>query len=314
MRREVVTHALLGIAQIVLVAFIIFVLVNAAPGDPAAKIAGEMATQERIEEVRTDLGLDDPPHEQFGRWLSDAATGDFGTSIVNGESVTSLLGRTVQPTLSLVGGALLIALAVALTAGVAAAYRPHGLVDRAVTVMYSAGIAVPGFFIALVLVAQFAVTRQVFPAVGYVPFSEDPYEWFRHLVLPAFALSTVSVAEITRQLRGSLVDVLQSDYVLSARARGVPTLPLVFHHGLKNAAVPVMTVLGVRISQMVGATVIIESIFNINGLGSAVVDGALSGDIPVVLGVTVFTSVVVLATNIVIDLAHPFFNPKVRAA
>ena len=251
---------------------------------------------------------------QFYDWFQDAVRGDLGESLVSGEPVTDILKRTVPPTLSMIVVAMFIAIGIALVFGSAAALRPQGVFDRSVTVLASLGVAIPGFFVALILVMWFAVERPWFPAVGYVPLLEDPLEWLHHIILPAIALATVSIAEITRQLRGSLVDVLDTDYVLAARGRGIPTKTLVYRHSLKNAAVPVMTVLGVRLSQMIAGTVIIETVFNISGIGSTVVRAAINGDIPVVLGVTMLTTIFVIVTNLAIDLIHPLLNPKVRTA
>ncbi len=314
MGRHAVRQLLLGAAQLVVVAFLIFVLINASPGDPAMNIAGESASQEQVEQVREELGLNDPVYVQFFDWFQDAVRGDLGESLVSGEPVTDMLKRTVPPTLSMIVVAMFIAIGVALVVGSAAALRPQGVFDRIVTVLASVGVAIPGFFVALILVMWFAVERPWFPAVGYVPLLEDPLEWLHHIILPAIALATVSIAEVTRQLRGSLVDVLDTDYVLAARGRGIPTKTLVYRHSLKNAAVPVMTVLGVRLSQMIAGTVIIETIFNISGIGNTVVRAAINGDIPVVLGVTMLTTIFVLITNVAIDLIHPLLNPKVRTA
>jgi peptide/nickel transport system permease protein len=193
-----------------------------------------------------------------------------------------------------------------------AALRPGGIVDRLIVAGTSVAVAIPGFFLGLVLVSWFAVGLGWFPAVGYVPITESPAEWLHHIILPAVALSTVSVAEVTRQLRGSLTDVLQSEYIIAARARGVRTRKLVLKHALKNAALPVITILGVRVSQLIGGTVVIETVFNIQGLGRTLVNAALGADIDVVLGVTVVAALVVLVTNLIIDLVQPLLNPRLR--
>jgi peptide/nickel transport system permease protein len=302
----------LGVLQLAVVVFLIFLLVAASPGDPAARVAGEAASQEQIAEVRTRMGLDDPLVVQFGHWVGSAVTGDLGTSLISNESIASILGRTIAPTLSLLIVSLVITLVVGVIGGALAALRPGGVVDRLIVAGTSVAVAIPGFFLGLVLVSWFAVGLGWFPAVGYVGITENPAEWLHHIILPAIALSTVSVAEVTRQLRGSLTDVLQSEYVVAARARGVPSRILVLKHGLKNAALPVLTILGVRVSQLIGGTVVIETVFNIQGMGRTLVNAALGADIDVVLGVTVVAALVVLVTNVLIDLVQPLLNPRLR--
>lgn len=314
MTRRLGLRVVVALLQISLVTLLVFVLLALSPGDPAREIAGEFATAEKVAEVEARIGLDRPLLVQYTRWLEGAAQGDFGRSWRTDQPVSDVLGRATATTLSLVLVSMLISVAVALVAGTASALRPGGVVDRLVTLASSIGVAVPNFWIALLFVAYFAVRLGWLPAVGYVPFAEDPVEWLRHVVLPATALAGVTTAELTRQLRGSLQDVLGSDYVLAAHAKGMPGSTVVLKHGLKNALSPTLAVLVVRISQLVGGTVIVETIFNIRGLGLDVVRAALARDVPIVLGVAVVTSLVVLACSLVIEVVHPYLNPKLRSA
>lgn len=301
-----------GVLQLLAVVLVVFILVAASPGDPASRVAGDGATVEQVAALRHKMGLDKPLLTQYANWLGDAGRGDLGASIVRDERISKLIGRVLSPTLSMVGLSLVITLVIGVIGGSIAALRPGGIADRIVVGLASFAVALPGFFLGLVLVTYFAVRHTWFPAVGYVGPTTSIGEWLKHIVLPSIALSTVTVAEVTRQLRGALTDVLQSEYIVAARARGFTRRSIVVRHGLKNAALPVLTVLSVRVSQLIGGTVVIEGVFNIEGMGKTAVNGAITGDIPVVLGVTVVASLVVLLSNLAIDVLQPIVNPRLR--
>jgi peptide/nickel transport system permease protein len=306
MLRLVVRRVLIGVPLLLFVSFSVFVLIDLAPGDPAASLAGENATAEQIAAVRQNLHLDDSIVARYVRWLGGAIHGDLGTSLQSGQSVSSLIADKLSVTASIVGMSLLFVLVLALIGGVVGAVRPRGLADRAVTVVASIATAIPPFWLALVLIVYFAINRSWFPAV------ESVVEWLKHLVLPAVALAAVPAAELALQLRGSLSEVLGRDYIMATRAKGLTRRSIIGKHGLKNAAIPVVTVLGFRIAQMLGGTVTIELVFNINGLGRLAVNSTLSHDIPVLLGLVVVTTLVVLVINVLVDISYGYFNPKVR--
>ncbi len=312
MLRLVVRRVLIGVPLLLFVSFSVFVLIDLAPGDPAASLAGENATLEQIAAVRQNLHLDDSIVARYFRWLGGAVHGDLGTSLQSGQSVSSLIADKLSVTASIVGMSLLFVLVFALIGGVLGAVRPGGLADRAVTVVASIATAIPPFWLALVLIVYFAINRSWFPAVGYVGPDESVLEWIKHLVLPAAALAAVPAAELALQLRGSLAEVLGRDYIMATRAKGLTRRSIIGKHGLKNAAIPVVTVLGFRIAQMLGGTVTIELVFNINGLGRLAVNSTLSHDIPVLLGLVVVTTLVVLVINVLVDISYGYFNPKVR--
>jgi peptide/nickel transport system permease protein len=297
-----------------LVSLLVFVLLALSPGDPAREVAGEFASPEAVEEARAELGLDKPLVVQYVDWIGGAIHGDLGQSWRTEEEVSTVLSRALGTSLSLVVVSMTISIILALAGGIISALKPRGFVDRSITLLSSLGVALPSFWVALLLVSWFAVRLGWFPAVGYVPITESPYEWAKHLVLPAISLAGVTTAELARQLRGSLQDVLASDYVLAAHAKGIKGSRVVIKHGLKNALSPALAVLSVRVSQLIGGSVIIETIFNIRGLGLTVVRAALTRDVPIVLGVTVVTSVVVLVCSLAIEIIHPFLNPKLRTA
>lgn len=312
MKRLLLQRLLWAIPSLLVVSFLVFAMMDLAPGDAAATIAGEGASLEQIEQVRERLGLDDPVLVRYVDWVTDAARGDMQTSLRTNEPVVDLVMRALPRTMSLAVVSFAFAAMIALVAGCLAAARPNGAIDRIVTLGAALGITVPSFWLALILISQFAIQRSWFPALGYVPLTENPYEWLRHLVLPAIALSTITAGELARQLRGALRDAMSRDYVLTARAKGLPGYVVLGKHALKNAAIPVVTVGGLRFSQLLGGAVIVEQIFVLRGIGQLTIGAALGRDIPVVLGVVVVATVVVLSVNLLVDLSYGYFNPRLR--
>jgi peptide/nickel transport system permease protein len=311
-RSMFLTRLAWAVATVVIVSFGIFVLLDLGGGDVARTIAGENATQEQVQAVEAELGLDRSLPVRYAEWVVDAVTGDLRSSLVTGESVTGLLGRTLPVTLSLVLVALTFSVVIALAAGLLAASRQGSVLDRVISAFASAGVAIPSFLLALVLVRELAVERSFFPAIGYVPFSESPGDWLYHLVLPALALSGITVGEMTRHLRSSLIDVLHQDYILTAHAKGMKRSVILCKHALRNAGIPVVTVLGIRFSQLLGATVIVEFIFVIRGSGAVLVTATQNGDVNVVLGIAVVATVLVVLANLLVDATYGFLNPKLR--
>jgi len=314
MSRTIATRLAWAIPTLLVVTFAVFALIDLAPGDAAQSLAGENATAEQIAEVRDRLGLDEPLIERYAEWLGGTVQGDLGDSLFNDEPVRDIIARALPHTISLALVALTFSLVIAMVAGTCAAVRPGGIADRLVSIGASVGIAVPPFLVGVVLVSQLAVQRDIFPALGYVPFTEDPWQWFFHLVLPALALCGVTTGELARQLRGALRDVLEQDYVVAAHAKGLSRMQVLSHHAFRNAAIPLVTVLGLRISQLLGGTVIVEQIFLLRGLGSTLVTAVLNRDIPVVLGIAVVTTVIVTIVNLLVDVSYTWLNPKLRYA
>jgi peptide/nickel transport system permease protein len=301
------------IPMLVLVGLITFLLIHITPGDPAAVVAGENASPQAIEEARHRLGLDQPFPVQFWNWLLRVLAGDLGTSFTSGRPVTELIFDRLPITLSLTAGATLIGLLIAIPMGVFAATQRGSWLDRFTIFGTSLGIAAPEFFIGLLLVLVVALQMGLLPATGYVPFSEDPVEWLRRLTLPSITLGLGVAAELARQVRGAMIDVLSRDYIQTARAKGLSGLSIIIKHGLKNAAIPVVTVLGLQIRRLLGGTVIVEQIFAMNGVGSLAVRAVFLRDLPVLLGVALTTAIVVLVVNLIVDMSYGYFDPKVRA-
>ncbi|WP_186629680.1 ABC transporter permease [Rhodococcus sp. BP22] len=304
---------LAAVPLLLIVPFLIFVLIDLTPGDPAVVLAGENPTPERLAAIRENLRLDDNVFVRYVDWVGGVLHGDLGMSFLSNQSVTELISRRMATTMSLVLFAMVIAILVGGLLGIVAAIRPGGVIDRAVNVVASIAIAIPAFWFGLVLVSLFAVSNQIFPAFGYVPLSEGVVPWLQHLVLPGIALALLPAAEVTLQLRSALGKVLESDYILNAEARGLSKTSVMFKHALKNACIPVVTVLGFRVSEVLGGAVTIEIIYGMPGLGSLAVDSVQNHDIPVLLGFVLFTTIVVVLVNLLVDISYGYFNPKVRS-
>jgi peptide/nickel transport system permease protein len=299
---------------LVLVGLITFLLIHLTPGDPAAVVAGDNATPEAIEAARHRLGLDQPFLVQFWHWLSSVLRGDLGTSFTSGQPVVSLIFERLPITLSLTVGATLVGLGISIPLGVLAAMRRGSWIDRATIFTTSLGIAAPEFFIGLLLVLVVALNFGWLPATGSVPFADDPVEWALRLVLPSITLGVGVAAELARQVRGSMIDVMSRDYIQTARAKGLSAQAIIVKHGLKNAAIPVVTVLGLQIRRLLGGAVIVEQIFAMNGVGSLAVRAVFLRDLPVLLGVALITAIIVLLVNLLVDMSYSYFDPKVRQA
>ncbi len=309
-----IRRILAAIPILILVGLITFLLIHLTPGDPAAVVAGENASLEAIEAARHRLGLDQPFLVQFWHWLRAVSVGDLGTSFTSGRPVTELIFDRMPITLSLTAGSTLIGVGLAVPLGVFAAIKRGSYLDRITIFGTSLGIAAPEFFIGLLLVLIVALNWGWLPATGYIPFSEDPVEYFRRLALPSLTLGLGVAAELARQVRGAMIDVLSRDYIQTARAKGLSTLSIIVKHGLKNAAIPVVTVLGLQIRRLLGGAVIVEQIFAMNGVGSLAVRAVFLRDLPVLLGVALTTAIVVLFVNLLVDMSYGYFDPKVRTA
>lgn len=297
-----------------MVTLIVFSLVQVIPGDPALTLLGETATIDQLEEARERLGLNDPIPVQYLDWAGDVAQGDLGTSLFSSQSVWGTIAQRFPATLSLTLLSLLVSVIIAVPAGIWAATHRGSLSDTSVTVGASIGLAIPNYWLGAILILVFAVQRDILPAVGYTPLTEDPVDWLRHMTLPAITLGTAIAAETTRQIRSAMIDVLDEDYVRTARAKGLRRRRVILKHGLKNAAIPVVTVMGLQTASLLGGTVVIESIFSINGIGSLALSAVFERDIPMIQGIVLVAAVVVLIVNLIVDLLYAWINPRVRLA
>ncbi len=311
-----IARRLLGlIPLLLLISFAVFALVLAVPGDPARTIAGGLdASEERVEEVRDELGLDDPLLTRYGRWLGDLASGDLGTSLFNGRTVTSELSARFPVTLSIALGSVVFAALIGIPLGLVAGTRPGSFVDRAIGVGTSLGIALPDFFVATALVVFFAVQRDLLPTIGYVDVAVDPAEWARHLVMPWIALGLSAAASLARQVRGATIEVLEADYIRTARSKGLTERRVIGKHALKNAMTPAMTVLALQFAYLLGGTFIIEAIFSLPGVGQYMLGAITSRDLPIIQGVVLLVATIFVLTNLVVDVLYGVVNPKVRVS
>ena len=310
--RFVLQRLLALVPLLLIVSLMVFSLVLLIPGDPAFLLAGEDATPEEVEAIRESMGLNEPVLVRYVEWLGALLQGDLGTSLFSDQPVLDVILERLPVTLSLALLAILFSLLISIPAGMIAGTRPGSLVDRVVTVGSSLGLAVPNFWLGLMLVLMLAIWNPWFPATGYTPLSESPMGWWMHLVLPAFTLGLSASAILTRQLRGAMVEVMQQDYVRTARAKGLPYLKVVAKHALKNAAIPMVTILGLQTNGLLGGTVIVEQIFGMPGIGQLAVSSVFTRDLPMIQGVVIMAVVVAVAVNLIVDLSYGYFNPKVR--
>lgn len=312
MLRLIVRRLLIMIPVMLLVSIMVFGLLSLVPGDAAVTLAGDNATEERIELMRSKLGLDQPVIVQYGRWLGHAIRGDFGTSLFSSQPVTSAVMQRMPATLSLAIGAIIVSLVIGLPAGILSAVYRARWPDRLLGLGAASALAMPNYFVGMLLVLVFAIHNPWLPATSYVPISESVNLWFQHLLLPWITLGLASAAVIARQLRSSLIGALGQDYVRTARAKGLRGRTVVLKHAAKNAAIPVVTVLGTQVALVLGGSVIVEQVFGIPGVGQLAVTSVLKRDVPMIQGVVVLTTMIVLLCNLLVDVTYGYLNPKVR--
>ena len=301
------------IPLLLIVSFLVFAMAFLVPGDPARTLAGgTRASEAHVIEVRHQLRLDKPIAAQYGRWLTNALRGDLGKSLFKQNSVATEIRRRFPVTLSMALGALVVMVLLGVPAGIAAGTRPGSLIDRMVTLGTSVAIAIPDFWLAIILVVVFAVKLKALPAIGYTSFSQSPVDWATHLYLPWLALGLGGAAPIARQLRGALIDVLDQDYIRTAGAKGLPQRVILVKHALKNAAMAPVTILGIQFAYLLGGTVILEYIFSIPGLGQYFFTALNTRDLPVIQGVTLVIALTFVLLNLAVDVLYAYLNPKVR--
>lgn len=297
---------------LLMISFLVFSLILLIPGDPAVALAGDQPDPKRIAEIRESLGLDQPFFQRYLDWLAAVLQGDLGRSLFTHVPVLESLVARFPATLSLAGLAVVFALVAGFAVGSLAALRPGGLLDRFATVAASVGIAVPYFWAGMALVSVFALGLTWFPAVGYTPLSQDPVGWLHHLAIPAIALGLAPAAAVARQARSAMGTVLRGDYIRTARAKGLGPVRVVIKHGMKNAAVPVVTVLGTEAARLIGGTVVMEQLFALPGIGQLAYQAVFDRDFPVVQGVVMAAAVGVLLINLIVDVSYGYFNPRIR--
>jgi peptide/nickel transport system permease protein len=311
MLRFIARRLISGVILLVVITTIAFTLLYLGGGDIARRLLGENAGAEQVAQKAHELGLDRPLPEQYGQWLSSALSGDFGRSWFTGQLVADGIAGRLIVTLSVVVVAMLLAAVVSVGLGVLAAVR-GGWIDRAVQILATIGVVVPAFLIALALVLVFAINLRLFRATGYIPLTESFGGWITSITLPVVALAIGTVATVTQQVRGSVADALEGDFVRTLRSRGLSFQRVVLVNVLRNAGGPPLAVLTVQFVGLLGGAVVIEQVFALPGLGQLAVQATSAGDIPLVMGLVLVTAVMVVVVNLLIDLVHAALNPKVR--
>ncbi|MBR1225694.1 MULTISPECIES: ABC transporter permease [unclassified Bradyrhizobium] len=307
LRRILSTLPVMGI-----VALFVFSLLYIAPGDPAAVIAGDQASPADVERIRQSLGLDRPFLVQFSSWLWDILHGNLGTSIFTNLPVAKMIAQRIEPTFSLMAITLVLTILVAVPLGVVAAWKAGSWIDRTIMAFAVFAFSLPVFVVGYVLAYVFALQFEWLPVQGYTPLSNGVWPWFQNLILPALALGSVYIALIARITRASMLEVLQQDYVRTARAKGLDQRSILFIHALKNAAVPIVTVIGIGIALLIGGAVVTESVFAIPGLGRLTIDAILRRDYPVIQGIVLLFSFLYVLVNLMVDVTYTLVDPRIR--
>jgi peptide/nickel transport system permease protein len=307
LRRILSTLPVMGI-----VALFVFSLLYIAPGDPAAVIAGDQASPADVERIRQSLGLDRPFLIQFGSWVWHILHFDLGTSIFTNMPVSAMIAQRIEPTLSLMAITLVLTILVAVPLGVMAAWKAGSWIDRTIMAFAVFAFSLPVFVVGYVLAYVFALQFEWLPVQGYTPMSAGLWPWLQNLILPSLALGSVYIALIARITRASMLEVLQQDYVRTARAKGLDQHSILLVHALKNAAVPIVTVIGIGIALLIGGAVVTESVFAIPGLGRLTIDAILRRDYPVIQGIVLLFSFLYVLVNLMVDVTYTLVDPRIR--
>lgn len=308
----IVRRLLSTIPVMLIVALIVFSLLYLAPGDPAVIIAGDQASPADVEKIRASLGLDRPFIVRFSEWFFNLMRGDLGVSMFTGIPVAELIGQRIEPTLSLMALTLILAVGIAVPIGVLAAWKSGTWIDRGVMAISVVGFSVPVFVVGYLLIFFFSLELDWLPVQGYVSYTNGFGIWIQHLILPAIALGFVYIALIARITRATMLEVLSQDYIRTARAKGMGQAGILFVHSLKNAAVPVVTVIGIGIALLIGGAVVTESVFAIPGLGRLTIDAIVQRDYPMIQGLVVVFSFVYVLVNLAVDVIYTIVDPRIR--
>ena len=307
------TRRLLAAVPVMLVVTVfVFALLHLAPGDPAAIIAGDLATADDIAKIRTRLGLDQPLLVQFFTWVNQLLHGDLGNSIFSAHPVSQLIGQRLEPTLALTLTTLVISVLLAVPLGIVAAARAGSAIDRGVMAFAVLGFSVPGFVVGYALIWLFAIELDWLPVQGYTPLAQGFRPWLANIILPSITLAMVYMALIARITRASMLETLSQDYIRTAHAKGLGAPAVLVGHALRNASVPIVTVIGIGVALLIGGVVVTESVFAIPGLGRLTVDAILRRDYPVIQGIILVFSGAYVVVNIIVDMLYTVIDPRIR--
>lgn len=300
------------IPVIFFVTIMVFTLMHLIPGDPAYVMLGEEASPEAVEALRKELGLDRSLPIQYFAWIRKAVKGDLGRSIKNNVKILDTILARLPITAYLAVSAVVFSILIGLPAGIIAGVRPKTAIDVVATVLAMAGIAMPSFWLGILLIFFFAFKLEWLPILGYVSPAEDLWDSLRHMVLPAITLGASMAATNTRFIRSSMLDVMNKEYITTARSKGLKEIGIIRGHALKNALIPVVTMLGLQIAMLFGGALVVETIFAIPGLGRLIVDAIFARDFPMVQGIVLFMAVFVLTANFIVDILYSFLDPRIR--
>jgi peptide/nickel transport system permease protein len=294
-------------------ATLVFFMLRMIPGDPVIQMLGPEYTPEAAAALRTKLGLDQPLHVQYVRWMGNVLRGDLGGSIASGETVAEAIASGLPKTLSLATLSFIIALVIALPAGIIAALKRNSAFDYVASVVAFVGVSMPSFWFGIILILIFAVHLQWLPAIGYSELTEDGFwPWLQRLILPSLAIGAAYSAILMRFVRAGLLEVLGSDYVRTARAKGVREQAVVLRHALRNALIPVVTVIGIQLALLLSGTVVVETVFSIRGIGRILVGAIFDRDYPIVQGVILLIAVIFVLANLIVDIVYTFLDPRIH--
>jgi peptide/nickel transport system permease protein len=296
------------------ITLVVFMIIQLVPGDPARVVLGVAASEENVEALRERLGLNEPIWRQYLTWLGGLLQGDLGNSLVTGQPVTDQILQRLPATLTLAAAGLLVGLLIGLPAGLASALKPHSPLDLTASVLSQIGVSIPDFWLGILLILLFSLSLGWLPSQGYTPFTQDPVDWFWHLLLPALTVGIISGSIQTRFNRSAMLEVLHEDYIRTARAKGLAETFVIVKHALRNALIPIVTILGLQLTALLSAVVVVEVVFSWPGLGRLTLDAVLDRDYPLLQG-AVFTIATLLAfVNLGTDLLYAFIDPRIEYA
>jgi peptide/nickel transport system permease protein len=294
------------------VALFVFLLLRLTPGDPAAILAGDNATPEQLERIRVSLGLHEPIYVQFFTWINKLLHGDLGVSLISNVPVLTMIGQRIEPSISIALSTIILSILIAVPLGVIAAWKHGTCIDRFVMALSVLGFSVPVFVIGYLLIEIFAIDLRWLPVQGFKSISSGLGPFVERLILPTLTLSFIYVALIARMTRASMLNVMNEDYIRTARAKGIGEMAVLLRHGLRNAAVPVITVIGTGFALLISGVVVTESVFNLPGIGRLTVDAVLARDYPVIQAMILLTSLIYVTVNLLIDVAYTLLDPRIR--
>lgn len=310
--KVILSRILSSIPVLFIVSVMVFMMLQLLPGDPATVILGQEATPEAIEAMRVKLGLDKPLLEQYLNWVANVLQGNLGESLIDGTSVNQLIMERLPATLELIIGSFIVAMLIALPAGIISAARPNKLVDHICTFISLVGMSIPHFWLGMMAIIFFSVKLGILPASGYVPFTDDPVENLKTVIMPVVATGFRQSAVLMRMVRSSMLEVMQADYIRTAASKGLSEMTVLFGHALKNAMIPVITTSGIMLAGLLGGLVITETIFNIPGYGKLIIESVFNRDFITVQSCILVSAVLVVVINIVVDILYALVDPRIK--